>query len=851
MTTGDFNNDSVLDFALGGMSYVHIYAGQDSDYPSAAPVNLETLGAAMEFVASGDVNGDGIDDLLAVSKFGTDTLYLWLGKNGSMPDNSGMLEFGTAPNNFPMLPVLDDLNGDGIDDMLVRHLSDDVFSYWLGSYPDGPDNESRMTVDVLRVPQVLAIIDMNLDNINDVVASVTSGGPFPTDILAIFPGTIAGPDEGAVFYYETDYYAEQFRIADLLDTGIPQLIFGQDFREAHVIHPVNGALKQLKTDFTITGYYNNFYHHHLALGNLTGTGVPGLVLKPDVNQAGFAFLKDTCGYSRGSGEDRYTFEQAFSTVIADFDGDGVDDLVCAVTVADELHYFRGMAGSAPEMTPTKILPVVAAPKAPCAGDVNGDGISDLITNNYNTTTGVTVFLCAPGVGPTNSARVDLVLPGHICDDVAIGDFDNDGFNDIVASESSTDIIRWFPGPIDVGYDPAGARDIYGKNMITDFRIGDFNGDGVDDIAYTDLHNTAFVCPGIDGAGLDNAFVKELPLYSYPHDIYVSDFNLDGLDDLVIGISDNAAIFVFFGTPGIGSGGGIGSTPDVELNAPTSAGDIEAADMNSDGYLDLILAGGSNRAYIHFWKPGIGFVNGSHVEYPYEGVSTFMATADVNCDGISDAVLCSLMGPEITYLPGMAGAGPRPRANGMLSGSGENRHINIGDFNADCLADMVVSDNRDNVRLFLSHAGRQTFAFTLGNSGGVFTPLRSESMFCGGVILDVPAGAVTNKHDIVMLHPMFRRLPKITGGALRPISKPVLLMRETLALSDNATLTIPISAGVDDADWAGAEHDKVAAMRHERETDTWTPIGPLTINDPARTVSFSIERFGYYILVLKP
>jgi len=78
------------------------------------------------------------------------------------------------------------------------------------------------------------------------------------------------------------------------------------------------------------------------------------------------------------------------------------------------------------------------------------------------------------------------------------------------------------------------------------------------------------------------------------------------------------------------------------------------------------------------------------------------------------------------------------------------------------------------------------------------------------------------------------------------------MRETLSLSQNASLTIPISASVDDADWTGTNNANVYVFRHERETDSWVRFDPanLAIDDAKREVTLSIKRFGYYVIALK-
>jgi hypothetical protein len=221
------------------------------------------------------------------------------------------------------------------------------------------------------------------------------------------------------------------------------------------------------------------------------------------------------------------------------------------------------------------------------GDFDDDGVIDVATANANGPN-ATVLL-GDGDGTFSEARKSPITTGASPLGVAAGDLDGDGISDLVITESGPDTIsvllskgngaftKTGESPIAVGPDPRRVA------------VGSFDGDADLDLAVVNANSAG---PGAGSVSIllgdgDGTFAQApgspVGVGQFPVDVAVGAFNGDSNPDLAVTNSGDDSVSVLLGN-GLG---GFAPTPGTE-GTGDGPWDMVAANLNGDSFADLAV-----------------------------------------------------------------------------------------------------------------------------------------------------------------------------------------------------------------------------------------------------------------------
>ncbi|MCA8958993.1 MAG: VCBS repeat-containing protein [Planctomycetes bacterium] len=150
-------------------------------------------------------------------------------------------------------------------------------------------------------------------------------------------------------------------------------------------------------------------------------------------------------------------------------------------------------------------------------------------------------------------------------------------------------------------------------------------------------------------------------------------------------------------------GSISSGLFEEETIPVAAAfQLRLADLNADGFDDLITGGGS-AITVALGQPTGGFA--APVQYPTPGTSEDISLADFDGDGILDAIVPTSVGLSMWLGDGLGGFGPETL---LPAPSGNIHRLEFEDLDGDGAIDLAVLDGADETMTILLGSGTGTF-----------------------------------------------------------------------------------------------------------------------------------------------
>jgi uncharacterized membrane protein len=285
--------------------------------------------------------------------------------------------------------------------------------------------------------------------------------------------------------------------------------------------------------------------------------------------------------------------------------------------------------------------------------------------------------------------------------VASGDFNGDGIPDLAVTNYSSNSVTILLGNADGTLTASSVSPPTGGSPYG-IAAADFNGDGKTDLA---VANTAGGTLTILLGNGDGTFaVASSPSAGYlPQSLVTADFNGDGIVDLAVGSQYSNAVTIL-----LGNGDGTFTAASSLVNSYYGPQSLAVADFNGDGIADLAWANENGNTVIIFLGNGDGtFTLGSGSpqtgSYPYSVVA-----GDYNGDGIPDLATANYGANTVTLLLGVGDGTFRSIASPSVVLSEPTALVN-GDFNGDGKLDLAVMNYANGVVSILQGNGDGTFA----------------------------------------------------------------------------------------------------------------------------------------------
>jgi hypothetical protein len=662
-----------------------------------APLAFDA-GTAPTSVAVGDFNGDGILDLAVAGGYLNGTVNVLMGQGDGTFQKAVSYPAGVDP----VSVAVGDFNGDGKLDLAVANQRDlwangggvsvllgkgDGTFYPAASFPAGEN------------PRSVAVGDFNGDGHLDLAAAgyLYAG---PDDYQDQTVRVLLGKGDGS-FLPAVEYAAGTLpwsvAVGDFNGDGKPDLAVANELS-------ANVSVLLGKGDGSFLPAVNyaagNFFPTAVAVGDFNGDGKLDLVVAKEGNTT----TNGSVSVLLGKGDGTFLPAQSYAAgglptavAVGDFNGDGFPDLA----VADQGDSFgngqgvRVLLGQGDgTFLPAQSYPTGSAPSSVAVGDFNGDGKPDLAVANHGESNdngaGVSVLL---GKGDGSFGAAPSYAAGADPWSVAVGDFNGDGIPDLaVANYGYNGTVSVLLGKGDGSFLPA-VNYTVGYHPLS-VAVGDFNGDGIQDLAVANQGTSPFYNGGVsvllgNGDGTFQAAVN-YPAGTWSVSVAVGDFNGDGKQDLAV------ANEVSPGTVSVLLGQGDGTFLPAQTyptgSAPSS---VAVGDFNGDGIPDLAVANPGGKVSVLLGKGDGSFLPA--VQYAAGG--GWLAVADFNGDGHLDLATGSVL---------LLGNGDGTFQPAMSHGGGGG-YVAVGDFNDDGKQDLAVA-NSNGVRVLLGN-GDGTFQTT--------------------------------------------------------------------------------------------------------------------------------------------
>jgi hypothetical protein len=337
-------------------------------------------------------------------------------------------------------------------------------------------------------------------------------------------------------------------------------------------------------------------------------------------------------------------------------------------------------------------------------DLNGDGLQDLLVLNNDT------------------SRIELL---HQIPEGAAGE----------SGKRSVNRNRWEPVLEDARFERSSIT--VGFPMF-DLSVGDLNGDGRPDLAYTARETPLTIrCQSASGDWLESREYEGFEALGWTHTLQVLDLNGDGADEVVVVATDSIRIYSQDGDQGL-------AEPEVYFLSGENPFNLMVRDVSGDGLLDLLYLSSDGKQVLavreQLENGAFGPENREVLDRPARIIHSMSnasgeAAPLIRVDSRSGSLEFLRYRVDASDPTGTALSQVDPEVYPLFSEGRESARFALGDLNGDGAPDLLVANPEESsLMLFEQREGRfqalkafPTFSSVSSMAAGRFFRGREESV----------------------------------------------------------------------------------------------------------------------------
>lgn len=594
-------------------------------------------------------------------------------------------EIGDRPESV----AVGDVNGDGIIDFVTANSSSDDVAVLLGNTSGGFFGANQSPFNIGDSPISVVLGDVNDDGFPDIVTA--NQGSNDVSVLLGDGGANFSPAPGTPFAVGDS--PASVMLGDIDGDSILDLVTANRFADnvSVLIGNGNGSfVESVDSPFDVGRSPSS-----VVLGDVDSDGSLDLISGNDFDEDVSVLLGDGTGGFASAADSPFPVDAGFGSpqavTLGDMNADGMLDIITAndsgdvsVLLANGIGGYSSSAGSPFEIDSESSRP---EPSSIALGDLNGDNTLDVVIANGRNSSDISLFL-GDGSGELAPAAGSPFPVGNRPSSVALMDINASGDLDLIIANRDSDDINILLGDGEGVFSNAADSPVSLGGDPFGLAMGDVNSDGISDAVVSLVNQDAILVLRGQGNGRFQAFGPPVPVGGdAPVRLTMDDVNQDGIMDIITAnnLSRNLSVLL-----GDGSGQFVPSAGS-SFSAGRGVGNFALGDVDNNGTSDIVAISGND--VLVLLGDGNGEFTVTGETFPTDGSFVqSIALADVDANGTLDAVTTNRFSDDISVLLGNGAGGFSLSPGSPLPVGDDPTSVALGDVNGDGFVDVVTTNS---------------------------------------------------------------------------------------------------------------------------------------------------------------